>query len=137
MDAKYTLLVVDDVADNRTILRRRFEATGFAVVEAADGPAALEALQDDLVDLVLLDLNMPGLSGSDVLKEIRETRPASELPVVMVTASTQIADVLNARRLGANDYVSKPIDFGTALTRVRGQLKGRIARAARAMRPVG
>jgi DNA-binding response OmpR family regulator len=60
-----------------------------------------------------------------VLFQIRETKPASQLPVIMVTGSTQIADVLRARKHGANDYVMKPVDFGVALSRVRAQLSGK------------
>jgi DNA-binding response OmpR family regulator len=137
MDAKFTLLVVDDVEDNRTILRRRFESVGFAVVEAESGEAALAALEQEPVDLVLLDIQMPGLSGVDTLKEMRASRPTAELPIIMVTASTAISDVVNARKLGANDYVTKPIDFTVALARVRGQLKGRVARSARMARAAG
>jgi DNA-binding response OmpR family regulator len=134
MDAKFMLLVVDDVEDNRIILRRRFEAAGFAVVEADSGEAALQVLEQEPVDLVLLDIQMPGLSGVDTLKAMRAGRSASDLPIIMVTASTSISDVVNARKLGANDYVTKPIDFNVAQMRVKAQLKGKIARITRMAR---
>jgi DNA-binding response OmpR family regulator len=137
MDAKFTLLVVDDVEDNRTILKRRFESVGFVVVEAESGEAALAAVEREPIDLVLLDIQMPGLSGVDTLKEMRAARPATELPIIMVTASTAISDVVSARKLGANDYVTKPIDFNVAQARVKAQLKGRVARSARMARAAG
>ena len=124
-EARFRLLIVDDVADNRNILRRRFQPQGFDVVEAETGEQALAIIDQGGIDLVLLDINMPDMDGVEVLFQIRETKPASQLPVIMVTGSTQIADVLRARKHGANDYVMKPVDFGVALSRVRAQLSGK------------
>ncbi len=73
-------------------------------------------------DLVLLDVMMPGLSGIDVLKKLRERWPESDLPVVMATARDATEDVVEALRLGANDYVTKPLDFAVVLARVETQL---------------
>ncbi|HEY6549107.1 MAG TPA: response regulator, partial [Vicinamibacteria bacterium] len=113
-----TLLVVDDNAGNRDLLSRRLERKGFRVIVAEDGQRALDILATSRVDLVLLDVMMPGLSGLDVLKKLRETQPPSALPVVMVTAKTESEDVVEALELGANDYVTKPIDFPVVLARV-------------------
>jgi CheY-like chemotaxis protein len=124
-----TLLVVDDNAGNRDLLARRLERKGFRVIGAEDGQRALDILATSKVDLVLLDVMMPGLSGLDVLRRVRETHPPSILPVVMVTARTESEDIVEALELGANDYVTKPIDFPVVLARVKVQLRLRPSRS--------
>ena len=118
-----TLLVVDDNEMNRDLLSRRLERKGFRVLTAADGMAALDAIAASPVDLVLLDVMMPGITGLDVLRAVRETRSPIELPVIMVTAKDESADIVQAFQLGANDYVTKPIDFPVVLARVETQLR--------------
>jgi len=116
------LLVVDDIRENREILRRRFERHGFEVVEAAGGIEALNLIDRESVDLVLLDVMMPDLAGLEVLARIRSRYPAGVLPVIMVTAKTQSEDIVEALKCGANDYITKPVDFSIALARVTTQL---------------
>ena len=120
--APYRLLVVDDLEDNRDLLRRQLERAGYVVEEASNGQAALDRLEQIRFHLVLLDINMPGMDGIELLRRIRRDHNQSALPVIMLTASAQIADVVRARGEGANDYITKPIDFATALARVRVQL---------------
>jgi len=116
------LLIVDDISDNRVLLRRRFERRGFEVVEAESGLAALELIDKEPFDLVLLDIMMPGIDGIETLKRIREQRSASVLPVIMVTGKTASENMVEALQLGANDYVTKPVDFAVALVRVEAQI---------------
>lgn len=116
------LLVVDDIRENREILRRRFERHGFEVIEAAGGLEALNLIDRESVDLVLLDVMMPDLAGLEVLARIRSRYPAGVLPVIMVTAKTQSEDIVEALKCGANDYITKPVDFSIALARVTTQL---------------
>ncbi len=123
--AERTLLVVDDNTANRDLLSRRLERKGFRVIPAEDGQRALDILATSKVDLVLLDVMMPGLTGLEVLRKVRETHSPSALPVVMVTARTESEDVVEALELGANDYVTKPIDFPVVLARVKAQLRMR------------
>jgi len=118
-----TLLVVDDVAENRDILERRLSKRGFSVATADSGAQALRILDGQDVDLVLLDIMMPGMSGIEVLEKLRSTRSADELPVIMVTARADSADVVDALERGANDYVTKPVDFPVLLARVQTQLR--------------
>jgi DNA-binding response OmpR family regulator len=126
MDAgERTLLVVDDSPANRDLLSRRLERKGFRVIVAEDGQRALDILATSRVDLVLLDVMMPGMTGLEVLRKLRETRAPSALPVVMVTARTESEDVVEALEAGANDYVMKPIDFPVVLARVKAQLRMR------------
>jgi sigma-B regulation protein RsbU (phosphoserine phosphatase) len=117
-----TLLVVDDDEANRDMLSRRLKQKGYSVAVAEDGTRAIELVRERPFDLVLLDVLMPGLSGLEVLRELRRACPATELPVIMATALTESGDVIEALRLGANDYVSKPLDFPVVLARIEAQL---------------
>jgi class 3 adenylate cyclase len=116
------LFVVDDNELNRDMLSRRLGSRGYVVELAEDGERALARLEEQTFDLVLLDVMMPGLSGIDVLRRVRERWPESDLPVIMVTARDTTEDVVEALQLGANDYVTKPLDFPVVLARVETQL---------------
>ncbi|MBK8597723.1 MAG: response regulator [Holophagales bacterium] len=130
------LLVVDDNAENREMLSRRLQGHGFTIAVAESGPEALRLLEETPFDLVLLDVVMPGMSGLDVLRHLRPRHAAADLPVIMATARDDSNDVVTALRLGANDYVTKPLDFPVVLARVATQLtlsraKARISTLAR------
>ncbi len=122
-DRAARILVVDDDSNNRDLLSRRLELRGYAVAAVMNGPEALAYLDSQPVDLVLLDVQMPVMSGIDVLRRIRERRSPVALPVLMVTAKDQSEDVVNALELGANDYITKPIDFPVAVARMRTHLE--------------
>jgi diguanylate cyclase (GGDEF)-like protein len=122
-----TLLLVDDELTNRDALSRRLERSGYRVLLAESGPQALATLTEHSVDLVLLDVMMPGMSGIETLQRLRMSRSLSELPVIMVTAKDESQDVIQALDLGANDYVTKPVDYAVALARIRTQLTARRA----------
>ncbi|GIX49355.1 MAG: hypothetical protein KatS3mg131_3566 [Candidatus Tectimicrobiota bacterium] len=124
-----TLLVVDDNALNRDMLARRLARRGYTVTVAADGQQALQLLEAQRFDLLLLDVMMPGLSGLDVLRLLRQRYAAAELPVIMATAKDQSSDIVTALQLGANDYVTKPLDFPVVLARIETQLALRRAMA--------
>ncbi len=119
---KVRLLIVDDVRDNREILRRRFERHGFCATEADGGVQALDLIEREVFDLVLLDMMMPDISGLEVLTRIRSKYSPGILPVIMVTAKSQSEDIVEALNHGANDYITKPVDFSIALARVITQL---------------
>jgi len=116
------VLVVDDVETNRDLLARRLQRRGFEVHTAEDGAAALGLLSAGEYDLVLLDIMMPGLDGFEVLRRIRARSTATQLPVIMATAKDDREDIVRALELGANDYVTKPLDFPVVLARTRTQL---------------
>ena len=118
MTRRGSLLIVDDNEPNRDVLARRLHHRGYAVTVAEDGPSALACLERTAFDLVLLDVEMPGMSGLDVLSRIRAQYSGTQLPVIMVTARTRGHDIVEAFQLGANDYVTKPIDFPVALARM-------------------
>jgi diguanylate cyclase (GGDEF)-like protein/PAS domain S-box-containing protein len=122
MSSLGSLLVVDDTDFNRDVLARRLIQRGFIVDTAAGGAEALELVSIGRYDLILLDVEMPGMSGLEVLTRLRETRSQTELPVIMVTGRVASNDVVEALGLGANDYVTKPIDFPVALARINTHL---------------
>jgi adenylate cyclase len=117
-----SLLVVDDNEMNRDMLARRLARRGYTVAVAEDGHQALAMLGTQPFDLVLLDIMMPGISGLDVLKTLRERYAVADLPVIMTTAKDQSEDIVTALKLGANDYVTKPLDFPVVLARTQTQL---------------
>ncbi len=125
--APFTILVVDD---NEFVLRplsRYLTEEGYRVLEARTGDEALSKV-DDLVDLVVLDVMMPGLSGIEVLEKLRQSYSDEELPVIMATASSGSEQIVQAFELGANDYITKPLDFPVVLARLKTRLRSRTPR---------
>ncbi|RLB52476.1 MAG: hypothetical protein DRJ42_14765 [Deltaproteobacteria bacterium] len=131
------VLVVDDSRSTRAALSRFLEKAGHRVVVVASGEEALDILGRESFDLVLLDVVMKGIDGLDVLTKIREQHTKLELPVLMATARADSSDIIRALELGANDYITKPIDLPIAGARVEGQLalRGEMA-SVRAKRPL-
>lgn len=121
-DAWPRLLVVDDVDDNRAILRRRLMVSHFRVDEARDGYECLAMLEQTPYALVLLDYMMPGLDGIDTLKQIRARWTKQQLPVVMVTARDEDPVIIRCLEAGANDHIAKPFSFPVLVARVRALL---------------
>ena len=124
------LLIVDDNEMNRDMLARRLTRKGYVVELADNAKELLKRVQRDAVDLVLLDIEMPDISGLDALKTLRSHYSAAELPIIMVTAKSQSDDIVAALDLGANDYLTKPIDFPVAVARIGTQLSHKQAREA-------
>ena len=122
-----TLLLVDDEPMNRDALGRRLLRAGYRVLTAENGAQALDIAAADRIDLVLLDVMMPGMDGIETLRRLRESHSISDLPVIMVTAKDSSDNVVEALDAGANDYVTKPVDFAVAQARIRTQLTARRA----------
>ena len=120
---KYTLLVVDDTIDSLQIIALRLKMDGYTVLTALDGQQALTILNTQKIDAVLLDIMMPVIDGFEVLQFIRQKYTLSDLPVIMTTALGASKDIVKALQLGANDYVTKPIDVPVMLARVATQLR--------------
>ena len=124
------LLIVDDNEMNRDMLARRLARKGYEIAVTQTAHDLLERVKLDGTDLVLLDIEMREVSGLDALKTLREAYSAIELPIVMVTAKNQSEDIVKALDLGANDYLTKPIDFPVALARIGTQLSHKRAQEA-------
>ena len=116
------VLIVDDSKVVRGAIREILELGNITVTSADDGVKALEAINNDLPDLVLLDIAMPGIDGLAVLKKIRETYSKVQLPVILITTQEASNEIVCALDFGANDYVTKPIDFDVLWARLTNQL---------------
>ena len=116
------VLIVDDNEMNRDMLARRLERKGYSVRVAENARCLRERIEKEPVDLLLLDVEMPEISGLDALQTLRQFYSATELPIIMVTAKQQSEDIVKALDLGANDYLTKPVDFSVALARIRTQV---------------
>ena len=114
------VLVADDDADLRELIAFTLTQAGYLVLKAADGAAALRRFAEDSADLVVLDINMPGLSGFQVCEAIRAR---SRVPVMMLTVRGEEEDLVHALGLGADDYLTKPFSPRTLLARVKALLR--------------
>lgn len=115
------LLLVEDDAMLGQMLQRGLETEGHAVELATDGERALDRARAGDHDLVLLDLNLPGISGFDVSRTLREEDV--QVPIIVLTARDEVGDRIAALRLGADDYLVKPFDFGELLARIDAVLR--------------
>jgi len=117
------ILIADDDAAVREMFARYLTHHGFPVVEASDGFQVLDIVNQGDVDVVLLDIRMPRMSGLDVLKILRQRWSPIHLPVIIITAMRDNADIVAALEDGANDYVTKPTDINVLLARLNTQLR--------------
>jgi len=113
-----TVLVVDDMKANRAVIGRRLEKLDYHVTCVDSGRAALAQLAERLPDVLLLDYMMPQMNGIEVLRELRASPRTRELPVIMVTARAESEAIVEALAAGADDYVTKPIDFEVLRARI-------------------
>ncbi|HZD09933.1 MAG TPA: response regulator [Candidatus Binatia bacterium] len=117
------MLVVDDEPMARTLLRLMLVRAGFDVVEAEDGFDALDKLKQDAPDVMILDVMMPGMDGFSVCETVRAAPTTSELPIIMLSAKTDLDSVNRGLRLGANKYLTKPISPEELTRQVRDVLQ--------------
>ncbi|MFM8942112.1 MAG: response regulator [Acidimicrobiaceae bacterium] len=115
-----TLLFVEDDRDIRAALRLALEDEGYKVIESPDGQSGLKTFASENVDLVLLDLRLPDMSGFDVCRELRSK---SLVPIIMVTAQTDTHDLVAGLEAGADDYVTKPVIAKELAARIRAALR--------------
>lgn len=120
-----TVLIVDDEPNVRDLIRDTLELEDHEVIEAVDGPTALDALRDEpLPDCVVLDIMMPGISGLDVLTEVRAKPLTKDLPVILLTAMSDDATTWAGWSAGANVFLPKPFDPGALLDWIDRVLEG-------------
>jgi len=113
-----TILVAEDSVVIRAVLRRYLEIEGYRVVEAADGQAAIDRCHDDPPDTVLLDIEMPGMNGHQVLAYLKADEGLKDIPVVFLTGKTGTDDIVAGLRAGAHDYLKKPFETAELIARV-------------------
>ena len=120
MSGDKDILVVDDEATVREVVRRYLERDGFTVREAADGYEALDAIQDEVPDLIVLDLMLPGIDGLSLTQHLRQEE---HIPIIMLTAKGEASDRIRGLDLGADDYIAKPFSPQEVVSRVRAVLR--------------
>ncbi len=121
MADKQTILIVEDDATIARFVQLELEHAGFDVLRAGEGPTAIELLEANDVDLVILDLMLPGIDGIDVARYIR--KKGSDVPILMLTARAETHDVVSGFEAGADDYLRKPFEIPELLSRIRALLK--------------
>jgi len=121
--AAKNILVVDDQENNYVVLKRPLKKSGYNSIYASSGEAALAILKNEKIDLILLDWMMPGMSGIEVCKQIKQNPSLRIIPVIMMTARSAKEDVQEGLDAGANDYIIKPIIISESLARVRSVLR--------------
>jgi DNA-binding response OmpR family regulator len=121
------VLVVDDDPDAREILTRTLESAGYRVVQATSGEEGLRALAHERVDVIVLDVMMPGMDGLTTCGELRNNEKTRHIPIILLTAKDDVTTRAAGMRLGVSDYVTKPVNLHEVLTRVGNQMHaGRI-----------
>jgi two-component system KDP operon response regulator KdpE len=121
MVPRFNVLIVDDEPPLRKVLHTTLAARGFSVDEANSGERAVEIIREENFDLVLLDINMPGMGGLEACRRIRSLVPG--VAIVMVTVRDAEADIVQALEAGADDYITKPFRFGELVARLRAVLR--------------
>ncbi|EDN70418.1 adenylate/guanylate cyclase [Beggiatoa sp. PS] len=116
----FHVLIVDDDPINLQILENQLRVENYAITRATTGHDALKALESGIpFAIILLDIMMPKMSGFEVCQIIRQTYPANQLPIIMLTAKNQVSDLVQGMQAGANDYLTKPFSKGELITRIK------------------
>jgi len=117
--AKKVILTVDDEEHILELLKYNIESNGYEVIQADTGELALEILETQAVDLVLLDLMLPGMDGLDVIRAMRQSEKTADIPVIMLTAKSEEIDTVLGLEMGADDYISKPFGVHELMARIK------------------
>jgi PAS domain S-box-containing protein len=123
MKAKPVILVVDDISQNNDLLEAYLAPQGYEIIKAVSGEEALEKLASNQIDLILLDVMMPGMDGFEVTRRIRQDKKTKLMPIILVTALKETEDRIKGIQAGCDDYISKPFNKMELLARVQSLLK--------------
>lgn len=123
MSAQKKIMLIEDSVSAKTLATRVLEKNGFAVTSLASGIHCLNEIQKENPDIILLDVINPEENGNETLKKIRDNYSAVDLPIIMVTSNADASDIILSLNLGANDYITKPVDFNVAVKRIETHLK--------------
>ncbi|MFL0247067.1 response regulator transcription factor [Candidatus Clostridium stratigraminis] len=121
--SEYKILVVDDEEHIQELLKFNLESSGYKVYCCGNGTEALKIARKENLDLILLDVMLPGIDGYDVCKEVRKDNSISNLPIIMITAKSEELDKILGLELGADDYLTKPFSIRELLARVKAVLR--------------
>jgi diguanylate cyclase (GGDEF)-like protein len=122
-DLKGALLIVDDIEDNITLMLRFLTRAGYTVLTASDGEHALQLARQANPDVILLDIMMPGMDGYEVCERLKAAEETRDIPVIFMTALTDMQDKLRGFKAGAADYLAKPVERAEVLARVTVHVK--------------
>ncbi len=117
-----SILIVDDTPENLTVLRQMLAENGYRVRPVLSGETALASIENDLPDLILLDIMMPGIGGYEVCKRLKAGEKTSRIPVIFISALNELDDKVQAFSLGGSDYITKPFQAEEVLARVKTHL---------------
>ena len=121
----YTVLIVEDNPNNRMIMRDMMEVQGYKTMEALDGPAGLEMALRHMPDLILMDVQLPGMDGYEVTRRLKSQDVTKTIPVIAVTSFAMKGEEDRARQAGCDAYISKPIDIHKLVETVKGLLNAK------------
>ena len=117
------ILVVDDEIDILTLLQYNLEKSGFKVITAKDGPEAIVLARKEKPDLIVLDIMLPSMEGTEVCKAVRKSEVTGHIPIIMLTAKSEEVDRIVGLELGADDYITKPFSPRELILRIKAVLK--------------
>lgn len=121
--SKFTIMIVDDIPINTRLLRKLLEPAGFKdVLQYNDSQTALDSVKDVHPDIIILDVMMPGLDGFSFLSAVRENHSFDDIRIIMVTAVSESEEVQKASNMGANDYLTKPVNAKRLYSSIANQL---------------
>jgi DNA-binding response OmpR family regulator len=123
MSQDKTILLVDDDSMNGNLLKKRLDKRGFNCLFVQSAQECFDIMETQHIDLILLDIMMPEITGIEALIKIRETMNGFALPIIMVTARDDSRDVVDGLHNGANDYLTKPVNIDIAVARIKTQLQ--------------
>jgi len=113
------ILVIEDQEDNRRIVRDLLTSVGYELIEAVDGEAGVEAAADHVPDLILMDIQLPGIDGYEATRQIKAKPDLQHIPIIAVTSYALSGDDVKAYEAGCNGYVAKPFSPRALLTKIR------------------
>jgi DNA-binding response OmpR family regulator len=127
-NSKFKVLIVDDSSLNIVLLEKILQEERYTIVTAGSGREALRIVDREKIDLVLLDIMMPGLNGYAVCRQLQRNEHTSDIPVIFITARTDIADIVQGLETGAVDYISRPFNAAELLARVKTHIELRFSK---------
>jgi two-component system alkaline phosphatase synthesis response regulator PhoP len=120
---KKSILVIEDDIDIRELISFNLEKEGYRVLSAEDGETGLKMAVDEHIDLVILDLMLPGMDGYEICRELKKTASTEQLPIIMLTAKSEDSDIVIGLEMGADDYMVKPFTPRVLLARIKAVLR--------------